>query len=109
MGVGGRLRDGGAPGWLGGLPLDSQDESSSIRDITARLRASFPLVDTVVVEATVRTAWDSFRQARVRAYLPILVERRSRKALASYRAPPGREGRERVVESASAPVPLGGE
>ncbi len=62
-------------------PPGSQDESVSIRDMVARLRAAYPSVDAVTVEATVRTAYDSFHQARVRAYVPILVERRSRKVL----------------------------
>ncbi|MER6149765.1 three-helix bundle dimerization domain-containing protein [Streptomyces hirsutus] len=53
----------------------------SIRNTVARLSAAHPSVDAVTVEATVRAAYDSFRQARIRAYVPILVERRSRRVL----------------------------
>ncbi|MEU1694155.1 three-helix bundle dimerization domain-containing protein [Streptomyces hirsutus] len=62
----------------------------SIRNLVARLRAAYPSVDAVTVEATVRTAYDCFHQARVRAYVPILVERRSRRVLrAVCRTAPG--------------------
>lgn len=82
---------GDRPGDPDAPPRGSQDELVTIRDMVARLSAAHPLVDAVTVEATVRAACDSFRQARVRVYIPILVERRSRKALdAAYRAPPGR-------------------
>ncbi|MET9881697.1 hypothetical protein ABZZ20_00795 [Streptomyces sp. NPDC006430] len=64
-------------------PLDSQDELVSIRNTVARLRAAYPSVDAATVEATVRTAYESFHRARVRAYVPILVERRSRKTLSA--------------------------
>ncbi|MFC9396946.1 three-helix bundle dimerization domain-containing protein [Streptomyces sp. NPDC057027] len=63
------------------LSHGSQDELASLRDTVARLGAAYPWLDSVDVEATVRTAYESFRQARVRAYVPILVERRSRRAL----------------------------
>ncbi|SPF04381.1 hypothetical protein SMA5143A_5178 [Streptomyces sp. MA5143a] len=52
-----------------------------MRDLVARLAVDFPSVGVVTVEATVRAAYDAFRQARVRAYVPILIERRSRKVL----------------------------
>jgi hypothetical protein len=72
-------------------PPDSRDELVTIRNMVVRLRAVYPSVDAVAVEMTVRTAYDSFRQARVRAYIPILVERRSRRELgAACRAAPGR-------------------
>ncbi|MFF3787238.1 three-helix bundle dimerization domain-containing protein [Streptomyces sp. NPDC001933] len=71
-------------------PPGSQDELVSIRNMVARLRAVYPSVDAVTVETTVRTAYDSFHQARVRAYVPILVERRSRRVLAAAcRTAPG--------------------
>lgn len=61
----------------------SQDELVSIRNMVARLRAAYPSVDAVTVEATVRTAYESFHEARVKAYVPILVERRSRRMLSA--------------------------
>ncbi|WP_328928925.1 hypothetical protein OG429_33090 [Streptomyces sp. NBC_00190] len=62
-------------------PPGSHEQLVSIRNMVARLRAAYPSVDAVTVEATVKAAYDSFRQARVRAYVPILVERRSRSEL----------------------------
>jgi hypothetical protein len=71
-------------------PPGSQDELVPIRNIVARLRAAYPSVDAVTVEATVWTAYESFHEARVRGYVPILVERRSRRALsAACRTAPG--------------------
>ncbi|WP_406333957.1 three-helix bundle dimerization domain-containing protein [Streptomyces sp. NBC_00203] len=62
----------------------------SVRNMVARLSADYPSVDTVTVEATVRAAYDAFHQARVRAYVPILAERRSRRVLrAACRTAPG--------------------
>lgn len=62
-------------------PPGSYEESATVRDMVARLRAAFPSVDGATVEATVRAEYDSFREARIRAFIPILVERRSRRAL----------------------------
>ncbi|KND44593.1 MULTISPECIES: three-helix bundle dimerization domain-containing protein [Streptomyces] len=61
------------PGW-------SQD-ALVLRDIVARLSAAWPSVDEAVVEGAVRSAYESFREATLRAYVPILTERRARKAL----------------------------
>lgn len=63
------------------------EELASLRTTVARLRAAYPSVDADTVEATVRAAYDSFRQARVRNYVPILAERRSRRALAAGSTP----------------------
>lgn len=60
----------------------TREELASVRTTVARLRAAYPSVDADTVEATVKAAYDSYRQARVRKYVPILAERRSRKALA---------------------------
>ncbi|MFB6557746.1 three-helix bundle dimerization domain-containing protein [Streptomyces sp. NPDC056400] len=64
------------------------EELASLRTTVARLKAAYPEVDAGTVEATVRAAYDSFRQARVRKYVPILAERRSRKALAAVGSGP---------------------
>ncbi|PWK71315.1 hypothetical protein BCL76_104421 [Streptomyces sp. CG 926] len=70
------------------------EELASVRTTVARLRAAYPSVDAATVEATVAAAYDSFRQAKVRKYVPILAERRSREALAAAgsTADPAREG-----------------
>ncbi|CAM5333590.1 three-helix bundle dimerization domain-containing protein [Streptomyces avidinii] len=66
------------------------EELASVRDTVQRLRTAYPSVDPATVEAAVTAAYDSFRGARVRNYVPILAERRSRKALAAaFRAVPG--------------------
>ncbi|MFC7262133.1 three-helix bundle dimerization domain-containing protein [Streptomyces lutosisoli] len=76
----------------------SQDELVSIGNMAARLRAAYPSVDAVTVEATVTAAYDSFHQARIRAYVPILAERRSRRALrAACRTAPGQAIDDRVA------------
>ncbi|MGW6875468.1 three-helix bundle dimerization domain-containing protein [Streptomyces xanthophaeus] len=59
------------------------EELVSVRMTVARLKAAYPSVDADTVEATVEAAYGAFRQARVRKYVPILAERRSRKALAA--------------------------
>jgi hypothetical protein len=71
----------------------SPEEIRAVRDLVARLRSSWPTIAESVVETTVRSAYDAFRQARVRAYVPILVERRARRVLGSAAggASPGRE------------------
>ena len=75
------------------LSHGSRDELVSIQNMVVRLSAAYPSVDAVTVEATVRAAYDSFRQARVRAYIPILVERRSRRVLrAADRTASGQAG-----------------
>ncbi|MGW6846232.1 three-helix bundle dimerization domain-containing protein [Streptomyces sp. NPDC054958] len=69
------------------------EELASVRTTVARLRAAYPSVDAATVEATVEAAYASFRQAKVRKYVPILAERRSREALAAgSTADPAREG-----------------
>ncbi|WP_329403724.1 hypothetical protein OG523_04950 [Streptomyces virginiae] len=69
------------------------EELAAVRTTVARLRAAYPSVDAATVEATVAAAYDSFRQARIRKYVPILAERRSRKALGAGSTPdPVRDG-----------------
>ncbi|MCX4717578.1 MULTISPECIES: three-helix bundle dimerization domain-containing protein [Streptomyces] len=69
------------------------EELAAVRTTVARLRAAYPSVDVATVEATVEAAYGSFRQAKVRKYVPILAERRSRKALAAGSLPdPVRDG-----------------
>ncbi|MFE1416656.1 three-helix bundle dimerization domain-containing protein [Streptomyces sp. NPDC058746] len=82
-------------------PPGSYEESVTLRDLVERLCAAFPAVDAATVEATVRSAYDSFRLARIRAYIPILVERRSRRALGAA----GRDAPARAGDDGAAPVP----
>ncbi|MFJ9808664.1 three-helix bundle dimerization domain-containing protein [Streptomyces sp. NPDC101158] len=73
-----------------GVPSSGpSDDSPSLRNLVARLTSAYPSVDTAAVEAAVEASYDHFEQARIRAYLPILVERRSRKALDAVRGTEG--------------------
>ncbi|WP_159061931.1 three-helix bundle dimerization domain-containing protein [Streptomyces sp. WM6368] len=68
------------------------EELASVRDTVLRLRTAYPSAEPAAVEAAVTAAYDSFRGARVKNYVAILAERRSRKALsAAFRAAPGPE------------------
>ncbi|WP_327325353.1 hypothetical protein OG735_24760 [Streptomyces sp. NBC_01210] len=60
----------------------------AIRYVAAGLKAAYPSVDPAVVDAAVATAYGTFRQAKIRVYVPILVERRVRILLGAI----GREG-----------------
>ncbi|MFG3343867.1 three-helix bundle dimerization domain-containing protein [Streptomyces sp. NPDC048018] len=84
--------EGGGPGPAepsGPAPSGPPDESSSLRNLVTRLTTAYPSVDAAAVEAAVVASYGHFEQARVRAYLPILVERRSRKALDAVRRADG--------------------
>ncbi|MFF1392988.1 three-helix bundle dimerization domain-containing protein [Streptomyces sp. NPDC058287] len=52
-------------------PVVPPAEDLAVHDMVGRLREAWPTVAENVVETAVRSAYDSFRQARVRAYLPI--------------------------------------
>ncbi|MET9605308.1 hypothetical protein ABZZ17_09585 [Streptomyces sp. NPDC006512] len=52
-----------------------------------RLLAAHPELDPELVESSVRTAYEELRYARVRAYLPVLMERRAKDLL-----PPAEQG-----------------
>ncbi|TQK42768.1 hypothetical protein FBY35_4205 [Streptomyces sp. SLBN-118] len=73
----------------------------AIQNVAARLSAAYPLADAATVEATVSSVYGSFHQARVRAFIPILVERRARKVLHAA-------ARAAAVEAEDAPAPDGG-
>ncbi|MFD8733816.1 three-helix bundle dimerization domain-containing protein [Streptomyces sp. NPDC059618] len=57
------------------------DEAVALLRLAARLKAAYPSVDPSVVDQVVATARGSFRQAKVRTYVPILIERRVRALL----------------------------
>ncbi|MGW1711540.1 three-helix bundle dimerization domain-containing protein [Streptomyces sp. NPDC002206] len=58
-------------------------EQAALHHVTERLTASFPAADHDTVDALVRTAHETLRHAKVRTYVPILVERRARNVLAA--------------------------
>ncbi|WP_406835902.1 three-helix bundle dimerization domain-containing protein [Streptomyces sp. AHU1] len=59
-----------------------QDEAVALHRLAVRLKAAYPSVEPSVVDQVVAAARGSFRQAKVRTYVPILVERRVRALLA---------------------------
>ncbi|MEU8793127.1 three-helix bundle dimerization domain-containing protein [Streptomyces sp. NPDC048643] len=58
-----------------------QDEKSALLHLATRLKADHPTIEASVVDDTVTAAHDAFRQAKIRTYVPILVERRARNLL----------------------------
>ncbi|MGW6256685.1 three-helix bundle dimerization domain-containing protein [Streptomyces sp. NPDC055085] len=70
-----------AAGHEAGRADRSQDEMAALVHLATRLKAAHPTIEASVVDATVTAAHDAFRQAKIRAYLPILVERRARNLL----------------------------
>ncbi|MFJ7299682.1 three-helix bundle dimerization domain-containing protein [Streptomyces sp. NPDC099088] len=59
----------------------SQDETAALVHLATRLKAAHPTVEASVVDDTVASAHDAFREAKIRTYVPILVERRARNLL----------------------------
>jgi hypothetical protein len=57
------------------------DEDGAVADIRERLGRAYRSLDGTTVELAVEKAREAFRQARIRAFVPILVERRARAAL----------------------------
>ncbi|MFJ3977271.1 three-helix bundle dimerization domain-containing protein [Streptomyces sp. NPDC090021] len=59
------------------------DDALTIRAVAERLMKSHPQVDAGLVQSSVQTAYEELRYARVRAYLPVLMERRAQDLLPS--------------------------
>ncbi|MFE5540333.1 three-helix bundle dimerization domain-containing protein [Streptomyces sp. NPDC056519] len=53
------------------------EDALTISHVAQRLMKTHPELDADVVENSVRTAYEELRHARVRTYLPILMERRA--------------------------------
>ncbi|MFF4427549.1 three-helix bundle dimerization domain-containing protein [Streptomyces sp. NPDC001513] len=58
-------------------------DALTIRHVVERLMKAHPELDADLVESSVRTAYEELRYARVRTYLPILMERRAKDLLPS--------------------------
>ncbi|MEV6683470.1 hypothetical protein AB0N09_42495 [Streptomyces erythrochromogenes] len=61
---------------------DSED-ATTIRAVAERLMKAHPQVDAQLVHSSVQTAYEELRYARVRTYLPVLMERRAQDLLPS--------------------------
>lgn len=63
--------------------MAESEDALTIRHVAERLMTAHPELDADLVERSVRTAYDELRYARVRTYLPILMERRAKDLLPS--------------------------
>ncbi|MEU0430149.1 hypothetical protein ABZ153_00580 [Streptomyces sp. NPDC006290] len=85
-----------------------QDEAVALLRLAARLKTAYPSVDPSVVDEVVATARGSFRQAKVRTYVPILVERRVRALLGALHDEETSHARTAVGDAtAERPAPAG--
>ncbi|MER6198110.1 hypothetical protein ABT234_12190 [Streptomyces sp. NPDC001586] len=62
------------------------EDAVAIRHVTERLMKANPQLDARLVQSSVQTAYEELRYARVRTYLPVLMERRAKDLL-----PPGEQ------------------
>ncbi|MFJ7587596.1 three-helix bundle dimerization domain-containing protein [Streptomyces sp. NPDC097617] len=62
------------------MTAESEDVLT-IRDVAERLMKAHPQLDARLVRSSVQTAYEELRYARVRTYLPVLMERRARDLL----------------------------
>ncbi|MFE2327992.1 three-helix bundle dimerization domain-containing protein [Streptomyces sp. NPDC059385] len=67
--------------------IAESEDAITIRRVAERLMQAHPRLDPGLVRSTVQTAYDEFRYARVRAYLPVLMERRAKDLLPSDEHP----------------------
>ncbi|WP_371648990.1 MULTISPECIES: three-helix bundle dimerization domain-containing protein [unclassified Streptomyces] len=58
------------------MKVESED-ALTIRHVAERLMTAHPRLDAGLVQSSVQTAYDELRYARVRTYLPVLMERRA--------------------------------
>ena len=61
--------------------MAESEDAVAIRHVTERLMEAHPEVDACLVQSSVRTAYEELRYARVRTYLPVLMERRAKDLL----------------------------
>ncbi|MFF4321225.1 three-helix bundle dimerization domain-containing protein [Streptomyces sp. NPDC001568] len=66
---------------------DSEDDLI-IRHVVGRLVETHPRLEPHLVETAVQTAYEELRYARVRTYLPMLIERRAKDLLPPGDQPP---------------------
>lgn len=57
------------------------DDALTIKDVTERLVEAMPDMTPQQIRNSVQTAYDELRYARVRSYLPVLMERRAKDLL----------------------------
>ncbi|MFJ6836099.1 three-helix bundle dimerization domain-containing protein [Streptomyces sp. NPDC091209] len=84
-----------------------QDEAVALLHLATRLKAAYPSVAPSVVDDVVATARGSFQQAKVRTYVPILVERRVRALLGTHHEEASRAPATTGDATAERPAPAG--
>ncbi|MFC9816740.1 three-helix bundle dimerization domain-containing protein [Streptomyces virginiae] len=62
---------------------EPEEDAHVIRLVAERLTKAHPRLDAELVWGSVQTAYDELRYARVRTYLPVLMERRAKDLLSS--------------------------
>ncbi|MGW7104088.1 three-helix bundle dimerization domain-containing protein [Streptomyces sp. NPDC054838] len=63
--------------------MTESDDALVVRHVAERLMKAHPHLDADLVRSSVQTAYEELKYARVRAYLPVLMERRARDLLPS--------------------------
>ncbi|MEU9087670.1 three-helix bundle dimerization domain-containing protein [Streptomyces sp. NPDC048357] len=61
--------------------MAESEDAGAIRHVTERLMKAHPQLDAGLVRRSVQTAYEELRYARVRTYLPVLMERRAKDLL----------------------------
>ncbi|WP_330334334.1 hypothetical protein OHS33_34370 [Streptomyces sp. NBC_00536] len=61
--------------------MTEPEDALAIRHVVERLMEAHPHLDAAVVRSSVETAYEELRYARVRTYLPVLMERRAKDLL----------------------------
>ncbi|MGW1894385.1 three-helix bundle dimerization domain-containing protein [Streptomyces sp. NPDC002004] len=78
---------------------EQQDELAAVRRVAEHLQSVYPSIDAATVDALVHQAHSRLSAARIRTYVPILVERRARLLLVAVM----REARPATPPPAAAP------
>lgn len=63
------------------------DEAAQIAEVMARIAATYPDISTTDIERVVQTVHTGFNDAKVREFVPLLVEREARAVLAHCQTP----------------------
>ncbi|WP_404953369.1 three-helix bundle dimerization domain-containing protein [Streptomyces sp. 147326] len=61
--------------------MTESEDALAIRHVAERLMKEHPQLDAGLVRSSVQTAYEELRYARVRTYLPVLMERRAKDLL----------------------------
>ncbi|MFI1650321.1 three-helix bundle dimerization domain-containing protein [Streptomyces avidinii] len=61
--------------------MAESEDALAIRHVTERLTKAHPQLNAGLVHRSVQTAYEELRYARVRTYLPVLMERRAKDLL----------------------------